>query len=365
MRLVKGFCSLNPIYKMFFISSTLSSLLTFYFLLDFVPVIFFGIMASSVTLIMIIIYLTKYASNPSKWKTGEILLLILTFITVFHLPCHFIASSRIAYKRKKKDDLLMKIDKYFLGWLVKDGQISFWIDKNNYIGPHTLVGKFLNNSLQIFYFFYYLIPYVTMHFLNLLNCGREIIFRYQNNGYKSKTYRRNWNNTLFLFSVYLLTCVFVFFVNTLVPATSPRQYLIGQFKHPLKLSGMGKFLNSKCKDNKSANSFPSGHVAEILCIGFSYIATKEYDIAIIVIICSFLIGLATLFLRYHYFCDILMAIIIAFLGFLINYYFGYRKYQQKYKDEINQKVKIMNNLHEPKNELEISEDIYNNLNASL
>ena len=206
-----------------------------------------------------------------------------------------------------------------------------------------------------------------MIFLNLLDCGREIIFRYQNNGFKSETYIRNWNNTLFLFSVYLLTCTFVFFVNSLVPAKSPRQYLKGQFKHPLTLSGFGKFLNGKCKDNKSANSFPSGHVAEILCIGLAYMASKEYSIGIIVIICSFLIGLATLFLRYHYFCDILMAIIIAFLGFLVNYCFGYRKYKNKnnYKDDINQKVKFVHNLPERKKELEISEDFYNNLKGTL
>ena len=359
MKLIKGFCSLNPIYKMFFFSSTLSCLLTVYFLFDYVPEIFYGAMVSSVTLLMIIIYLIKYSSNPSKWKTGEILLIILTFITVFHLPCHFIASSRIAYKSDKKDNLLMKVDKYLLGWLIEDGQISFWIDKNNYIGPHTLVGKFINNSLQIFYFFYYIIPYVTMHFINLLNCGREIIFRYQNNGFFSATYRRNWNNTLFLFSVYLLTCVFVFFVNTLVPATSPRQHLIGKFIHPLQLSGFGRFLNQKCKDNKSANSFPSGHVAEVLSIGFAYLGTREYDIAIIVIICSFLISLATLFLRYHYFCDILMAIILAFLGFSINYCFGYRRYKNNFKDEISQKVRIIHNLAESKKDLELSEDIYN------
>ena len=365
MKLIKGFCSLNPIYKMFFITSTLSSLLTIYFFLDFVPEIFYDVIVSSVTLIMIIIYLIKYASNASKWKTGEIFLLILTFITVFHLPCHYVTSSRITYKKEKKDNLLMKIDKYLLGWLIKDGQISFWIDNNNFIGPHTLIGRFINNLLQIFYFFYYIIPYITMHFLNLLNCGREIIFRYQNKGFISETYRRNWNNTLFLFSVYLLTCIFVFFVNTLVPATSPRQYLIGQFKHPLKLSGFGRFLNSKCRDNKSANSFPSGHVAEVLSIGIAYLGTREYGIAIIVIICSILIGLATLFLRYHYFCDILMGIILAFLGFIINYCFGYRRYNKICGDEINQKVKILHNLPEPKKEIELSEDIYNNLKNSM
>jgi membrane-associated phospholipid phosphatase len=298
---------------------------------------------------MSIIYLSKYAAYPSKWKVGEIVLIILIFITVFHLPSHFVASSRIAIKKQKKDGLLIKIDKYMLGWLIKDGQISLWIDKNKYIGPQTVLGMFLNNALQISYFFYYLIPYVTMYFINLLNCLREIIFRYQNNGFKSATYKKNWNNTLFLFSVYLLTCVFVLFINTLLPAASPRKYLENQFSHPLVLSGLPGYLNKKCKDEKSANSFPSGHVAEILSIGLSYLGAKEYGIGLIVIFNAVLIALATLFLRYHYFCDIIMAIFLAFLSFELNYFFGYKKYlnyKKKDREPKFKKVKILNPINE-------------------
>ena len=357
MGLIKGFKSLNPIYKMFFISSTISTFFTVYLVYNFVPETGYGIMVSTVSLIMTIIYLIKFAAYPSKWKIGEIFLLILTFITVFHLPSHFIAASRITYKSQHKDDLLMKIDKYLLGWLIKDGQISLWIDKNNFIGPHTILGRFINNTLQICYFSYYVIPYTTMHFINILNCGREIIFRYQNSGFKSATYRQNWNNTLFVFSVYLLTCVLVFFVNTLVPATSPRKHLKGKFIHSLNLSGFGKYLNKRCKEERSANSFPSGHVTEILSIGLSYLATKEYSIGIIVIICSFLIVLATFFLRYHYFCDILMGIILAFIGFTINYCFGYRRYKKKvFKIK---EVKILSNSPESRKEI-LTEEVDNN-----
>lgn len=342
MKIIKGFNSLNPIYKVFFITCIISSLLPIYFVFNFVPVMIIGIIFSSITLILIIVYLERFAEKQSSWKSGEIVLIILTFLTVSHLPCHFISASRISfYSEEKKDNLLVIIDNYLLGWLIKDGQISLWIDNNNYIGPHTLIGMFINNLLQICYFFYYIVPYVTMHFINLLNCLREIIFRYQNSGFKSATYKRNWNNTLFLFSVYLLTCVFVFITNTLVPATSPRKYLKGKFKHPLILSGFGRFLNQKCKDDKSANSFPSGHVAEILAIGLAYIATKEYHIASIVIIFSILIGFATVFLRYHYFCDILMAVFLSFLGFWINYYFGYRRYIKEFKDFNHDNVQIV------------------------
>ena len=329
-------------------------MLSFYFLFKYVPEVWYGIMVSSVTMILSIIYLKKYASYSLKWRKGEIVLLILTFITVFHLPSHFVASSRITLKGKPKDDLLIKIDNFLLGWLVKDGQIAFWIDNNNIIGPHTIIGRFINNLLQIIYFTYYVIPYITMHFINLLNCLREIIFRYHNNGFKSPSYRKNWNNTLFIFSVYLFDCVFVIFVNTLVPATSPRKHLKEKFKHPLILSGFGKFLNEKCKDEKSANSFPSGHVSEPLSIGLSLLAIKQYEAGITVLLLSTFIAIATLFLRYHYFSDILMSIFLAFLSFFINSYFGYKKY---FKNKSrSQNILIINTKSESKEEMAWAEE---------
>jgi len=345
MKILKGFKFLNPIYQMFFISTLISCFFTIYLIAHFEIETLFSVMVSSVTLVLAIIYLKYFAAYPLKWKKGEIFLIILTFITVFHLPAHFVSSGRICYRRKKKDDLLIKIDKFILGWLVKDGKISLWIDNNDYIGPHTTIGQFINNSLQIFYFFYYLIPYISMHFLCLLNCLREIIFRYKNKGAISSSYKKTWNTTLFIFSVYILTCVFVFFVNTLVPATSPRKHLKNEFVHSLSLSGFGKYLNKKSKDEKSANSFPSGHVAEILSIGLAFCATKNKFTGKLIIYNSGLIAIATIFLRYHYFCDIIAAVIIAFLSFEINYCIGLKRYRKHIKE--HQKIfRIMNDSPE-------------------
>ena len=345
MKILKGFKFLNPIYQMFFISTLISCFFTIYLIALFEIETLFSVMVSSVTLVLAIIYLKYFAAYPLKWKKGEIFLIILTFITVFHLPAHFVSAGRICYRRKKKDDLLIKIDKFILGWLVKDGKISLWIDNNDYIGPHTTIGQFINNSLQIFYFFYYLIPYISMHFLCLLNCLREIIFRYKNKGAISSSYKKTWNTTLFIFSVYILTCVFVFFVNILVPATSPRKHLKNEFVHSLSLSGFGKYLNKKSKDEKSANSFPSGHVAEILSIGLAFCATKNKFTGKLIIYNSGLIAIATIFLRYHYFCDIIAAVIIAFLSFEINYCIGLKRYRKHIKE--HQKIfRIMNDSPE-------------------
>ena len=168
-----------------------------------------------------------------------------------------------------------------------------------------------------------------MHFFSLANCGKEVLFRFQNKGKKSVSYTQRWSNTHFIFGTYLLTCDLVFFTNTIIPACSPRLYISDKFIHPLNLSGFAKYLNSKTHEDKSANSFPSGHVSEILTIGLAYILTGNIILGVIVIIFSFLIAMATLFLRYHYFCDILAAMVCAFIAIIINYFFGYRIYLKK------------------------------------
>ena len=113
-------------------------------------------------------------------------------------------------------------------------------------------------------------------------------------------------------------------------------------------------MNQKCKDDKSANSFPSGHVGEVLSVGLSYIVTKEYTIGLIVIFFTILISLATLFLRYHYFCDILMAWFLALLSVIINYWFGYRKY---FKNKCNEVDVIINNYPESRKDMVLSEEV--------
>ena len=339
MKLIQGFKSLNASQRMFFISIFIACSYTIYLLFNFVPISIWSLWLSVVVFILCYIYLSYYAAYPNKWKKGDIILLLLTFITVLFLPFQFIATAKIAYKKEFKDDLLMKIDKVILGWLIKDGQVSLYIDQNNFIGPHTTLGKFLNNTLQIVYFYYYIIPYISMHFFSLANCGKEVLFRFQNKGKKSVSYTQRWSNTHFIFGTYLLTCDLVFFTNTIIPASSPRLYLSDKFIHPLNLSGFAKYLNSKTHEDKSANSFPSGHVAEILTIGLAYILTGNIILGVIVIFFSFLIAMATLFLRYHYFCDILAAMVCAFIAIIINYFFGYRIYLKK---KGTKKLKIKN-----------------------
>ena len=329
--------SFQSMKNVFFLTALMSSFLSIYFSFYFTIEVIFSIIVSIITIILIIIYKIKFENNQKQWLYGEIMLCIILIVMVFHLPSYYLSSSRITYKMKKKDESIIKIDSYLLGWIFKYGQLSLYLDNNNYIGPHTTIGKFINNTLQIFYLFYYIIPYLSLYAIFEANCIKEIIFRYMNKGQKSSTYISNWKNTFFIFGVYNLTYIFVFLINSLIPAGSPRKFLENEYKHKLILSGIAKFLNNTCKDDKSANSFPSGHVAESMCIAFAYFGMGKKIGGYSFFFCSLMIAFATLFLRYHYFVDVLCAISISGFCFCFNYYFGYIKNEDKIYNKIKQK----------------------------
>ena len=50
--------------------------------------------------------------------------------------------------------------------------------------PHDslnkVLGKLLNNSLQLCYTLFYLMPYITIYPNYLITIGKEVIFRYKN-----------------------------------------------------------------------------------------------------------------------------------------------------------------------------------------
>ena len=327
----------RPMKNIFLLTACISSCLSIYFSFFFITELIFSIIVSIITIVLIFIYKLQFENNPNSRIYDEILLCILMIILIFHLPSYYLSTSRITYKMKKMDESILRIDSFLLDWIFKNGQLSLYLDENKYIGPHTTIGQLINNILQIFYFFYYIIPYIILYGIFLANCIKEIIFRYQNKGQKSFTYYSHWKNAFFIFGIYNLTYSFVFFINSFIPAGSPRKYLENQYSHSLKFSGFAKFLNDTCKDDKSANSFPSGHVAETMCIAFAYLGMGKKKEGALFFFCSIMIALATLILRYHYFSDVLCAVSISGFCFYFNYVFGYiQKEKEEEKTEKNQ-----------------------------
>lgn len=316
---ILSFKALQIMEKFFLFTVILSSTLGFYFPFYMQWESLFGLFLSIITLTIVYIGLTRY-NFVYEWLSREIFYYILSIILGFHLPIFFLCASRSIYQKPLKDAQLIEGDSFFLGWVFPKGQLSLYLDTNGTIGPHTSWGIFINNFLQIFYFLYYVIPNSTLYFYGLVKCIKNTMYRRRNNGNKRLNHDKDMTNLLYMFSVFNLTYFLVLFINTLIPASSPRVYLKDEYTHPLTLTGLSLYINKTFQDNKSANSFPSGHVAETICFAFSLFQLKYIKSACLVLFCSLLIAVSTLFLRYHYFVDAFSAIAISIVSFVVSTY---------------------------------------------
>lgn len=329
-----GLKSLNRIEKLFFIILQFNLVLLLYLTFHFYSTAILTSASFCVVFTAEMVFLFKY-NNKEKYLQREIALVILLILLLSLLPCCFLATASITYYGKRYDKALLEIDNKLLGSFFPHGQLSLYLDTNNKLGPHTILGQIIGSILQVFYFFYYLVPYQALYLHLLMQCIREIVFRYKNMGEKSKTYSKNWSQLFLAFSTYNLVIIFIFFINTLVPAESLRIYFQDKFTRPLELPGIAGFLNSKCKDNKSANSFPSGHVAETGCFAVFYMLIGNTTGFILCFITCFLLSLGTIWLRYHYFIDAVVGAAIAIFCPIFCYIIGYKPmniYEDKEED---------------------------------
>lgn len=317
LEMPKYYSYININEKIFLFIRTVLTIESIYFLCYgnpfSLPAFFIGI----TSLTVIILYI--YTGGKSSWKQNEIKLYILIGISAVELYLFFLSCSRIASKKKLMDESIIKIDEFFLGSLFPKGQISLYLDENKTFGPKSIGGKIINNFLIIFYFTYYINPYFFIFVVLFRKCIKETIYRYKNNGKKSQTFNDSWNKFYFTLSIYIATYIQIFFINSIVPAVSPRLHLKDEYKNEIIYYGLNKIMVN-IKDDASANSFPSGHVAETFCLVFPFFAMKRYFIAIFIIIISTLIALATVILRYHYFADVLVGMLNSTLSFLICYF---------------------------------------------
>ena len=177
--------------------------------------------------------------------------------------------------------------------------------------------------------------YVSYYFYGYVMCGfAALIWLYnftrqrQRNSAAVDKYWRACEQTT---ACWTFSFMFTFLINTLVPARSPRLHFKDLYQRPLmaaaKASGdvpkppsaFSQWLNRTIHQDNTYGSFPSGHVGETLAVAISgLVVGKRYQnlfvsvFGNVVLAISFVMALATLWLRYHYFSDVLAAIAVAF-----------------------------------------------------
>ena len=323
--------------KIYLIIRILTSIESFYFIyyenIFTIPSLLLGL----ITLSLIVLYI--YNHKKGKWFSNEIRLYTIVLLSTLDLPFLFIASSRIAAKKKFFDETIIKIDSFLLGNYFPKGQLSLFLDEHQVFGPLTKFGKIINNILLVIYFSYYLIPYVFIFIVLFSKCIRETIHRFKNYGEKSLNYGNSWRELYFSLSVYNLTYIQILIINTIVPAISPRLYLKYEYKNNLLYLGLNKYIGN-IKDDASANSFPSGHVGETFCLFLPFLFMKKYFIAFFILMDSLLISLSTLVLRYHYFSDVLMGMLNSIISFILVYFWINAFNKNKIKSELYEKIPL-------------------------
>eukprot|EP01135_Chromosphaera_perkinsii_P006381 Nk52_evm110s485 gene=Nk52_evmTU110s485 len=211
-------------------------------------------------------------------------------------------------ERKLYDFALTSIDDLLLGFAFPHGQIALWTDKNEWIGPTSLVGKLLTEVLTVFYVSYYLWG-VVVALLLLRDLGKA----HGSNPLKANSIE--WSRTQMFMCTWLGTYMLNFLLNLIFPAVSPRLYLVDQYTNPLEGFAIADALNKSVKEaaKGSFGAFPSGHVA----ISWAVALAGKHHYPFYGKIASYaasLITAATLVLRYHYFIDALGAMVLVYFG---------------------------------------------------
>ena len=243
------------------------------------------------------------------------------------LPAYFFCANAVIRREQPvttHDAELVKADTALLGWLFPMGQLSLFLDQSPLLSPESAIGSFVGRFLSVIYVSYYFYGYAMVGF-------SAIIWIYQlvQNGRSVKT-DRFWRACEQVAACWTFSFMFTFLLNTLVPARSPRLYLKDKFQHsllnakkaadgtPAKPSAFNVWLHKTIHQDNTYGSFPSGHVGETLSVAIAgKVVGKQYNnkfLSIsgdIVMVVSFFMASATLWLRYHYFADVLVAICVA------------------------------------------------------
>lgn len=335
--------------KFFYVSTICSCCLSLYLATYLTLLSFIAVALSSVSFSLV--FIIESIKEPKDWKKKEFFKYFLVTTLTFHIIAFYNTSAEICFLSEKKDQLFVDFDTFILGKFFPKGQISLWLDVHPILNPETSLGIFFNTIFQFFYMIYYLVPVISVFGYPLTGVIKETIKLCKNNGVYSDNYDKAWDHLYFFGSCFIHSYMPVIFGNTLFPAWSPRLYLKKEYTRELKFYYLIQKIS--IRKNKSANSFPSGHVSETCIYIFAMHLFCYKKLEIFSLICSTMIAMSTVILRYHYFADVCISIAIAFWAFYLVYRFGYveDKEESNYKklsnkDLENNQLNIKNNVNQ-------------------
>ncbi|KAL7713085.1 Phosphatidic acid phosphatase type 2/haloperoxidase domain-containing protein [Entamoeba marina] len=112
------------------------------------------------------------------------------------------------------------------------------------------------------------------------------------------------------------TCSVTFVINSFVPGKSPRIFLKSDYSNEITGFGFSGWWRSHVDRDDSSGTFPSGHFGGTFAVALGMFYSNKY-IGSFVFLMSILIGLSTLWNRYHYFSDLFVGMLCALFGYFV------------------------------------------------
>lgn len=251
-----------------------------------------------VVFLLIYVTLTVYLIQATGKKSIKI---VRELLPIFSIPTFyfFLKKMTLTLNKPTKDGLLQTADTFLIG-----GNLSLKME--NFTHP------WLNELFYIVYLlFFFYIAY--------------ILFDYSRKNLLAKNFQSGF------FSIYWIG----FLINSFIPAGGPYVAMYDLFKTPLN---EGIYLTQSIYEiiKSQANQcdlFPSLHIAvSAYCLFFDKTHAKK-RFWITLPFCS-LIWISTIYLRYHYFVDVITGFLLCFIALKLFGFFVYASSNIRQRDRL-------------------------------
>jgi membrane-associated phospholipid phosphatase len=275
----------------------------------------------SIVVLLKSFYVRRIKDSSKARLICDICLFLQILFVLLGFPVFYLSIQEMVPQTRLYDEAFLSADNALLGWIFPEGQLALYADQSSSLNPSTFVGKLTTDSLAIVYFLFYVYIYLVPALVAMKYFWYIYLTYWKKNERKYKEVRRTGQELKHFAVAFSLNYSFLILTNILFPGKSPRIHLKSKYKHDIDGFGIAKaFANISQHDHTSA-TFPSGHVGQSLVttimlvwIWYPYIGSLAFISAYVPI----LMALATLWLRYHYFIDLVAASSIAVFSSLIS-----------------------------------------------
>jgi membrane-associated phospholipid phosphatase len=246
-------------------------------------------------------------SRGAEWRAAVYALLCALSVGVFYGATGQVIRT---LGRPRQDALLQGWDRALLGGFFPDGQVSLFLDRQEFFGPGSFVGKALTELFQVSYFSYYLWGFGLLGILFVRFLKRRKRAALPVDGRALDAEKLSTENDLLDF---LCAWAGTYWVNFLcyiaIPVIGPKYDYPQKFVNPVDGFGFARVIQDFIVSQQavSEDCFPSGHTALSWVTALAALRFAPTYARVVVPLAG-VITLATLYLRYHYVADVLAAL---------------------------------------------------------